>query len=179
MRSCRTLLRAVSRPQPALTRSRPSCLAQVSRRTLISAADLQFGQPLHETHPHLIAPGDCKSFWTPLLFSSNTLTLLHPSDSRNLRSRVPRTSRQPRESPPKEHHRRPRFLRHQIPIRCRLLRISPRAELLLPDRYYPVAATTQKRWILNNLRTGFNEPEALAVIGGCVANMLYNKDTSS
>jgi intermediate cleaving peptidase 55 len=35
MRSCRTLLRAVSRPQPALIRSRPSCLAQIPRRTLI------------------------------------------------------------------------------------------------------------------------------------------------
>lgn len=24
----------------------------------MSAAECQFGQPLHETHPHLIAPGD-------------------------------------------------------------------------------------------------------------------------
>lgn len=26
----------------------------------ISAAELQFGQPLHETHPHLLEPGECK-----------------------------------------------------------------------------------------------------------------------
>ncbi|KAH0360822.1 peptidase M24, partial [Aureobasidium melanogenum] len=57
MRSCRTLLRAVSSPRPALSLARPSRIAHVSRRTLVSAAELQFGQPLHETHPHLIAPG--------------------------------------------------------------------------------------------------------------------------
>ncbi|KAK4984101.1 aminopeptidase [Elasticomyces elasticus] len=27
-------------------------------RTLVSAADVQFGQPLHETHPHIIGPGE-------------------------------------------------------------------------------------------------------------------------
>ena len=25
----------------------------------ISASELQFGQPLHETHPHLLEPGEC------------------------------------------------------------------------------------------------------------------------
>lgn len=25
----------------------------------ISAADLKFGQPLHETHPHILSPGEC------------------------------------------------------------------------------------------------------------------------
>jgi hypothetical protein len=171
MRSCRTLLRAVSRPQPALFRPRPSCLPQVPRRTVVSAADLQFGQPLHETHPHLIAPGDCNPPYIPLLLSSHMLTLLQPSDSRNLCSRVSPTPRQPCQSPSKEHHRRPRFLRYQVPIRCRLLRISPRAELLLLDRYSPVTVEPQKICMLNNPRTGFNEPEALAVIGGCVANI--------
>ncbi|KEQ94078.1 hypothetical protein AUEXF2481DRAFT_66753 [Aureobasidium subglaciale EXF-2481] len=58
MRSSRNLLRAVSRPRTAFATLRPSCLPQTFRRTVVSAADLQFGQPLHETHPHLIAPGD-------------------------------------------------------------------------------------------------------------------------
>lgn len=40
-----------SKPVPTF-RSRPSI------RRLVSAAQVQFGQPLHETHPHLIAPGD-------------------------------------------------------------------------------------------------------------------------
>lgn len=35
--------------QPSLLRSYAS----------ISAADLKFGQPLHETHPHLLNPGEC------------------------------------------------------------------------------------------------------------------------
>jgi hypothetical protein len=44
------------RPRPLATfRSRPALPAI---RTLVSAAECQFGQPLHETHPHLIAPGD-------------------------------------------------------------------------------------------------------------------------
>jgi hypothetical protein len=44
------------RPRPLATfRSRPGLPAI---RTLVSAAECQFGQPLHETHPHLIAPGD-------------------------------------------------------------------------------------------------------------------------
>ncbi|KAF2837609.1 xaa-pro dipeptidase app [Patellaria atrata CBS 101060] len=30
----------------------------VNRRSLVSAADLQFGQPLHETHPHLLKRGE-------------------------------------------------------------------------------------------------------------------------
>lgn len=42
--------------RPAAFRSRPTPLA--IRRTLVSAAECQFGQPVHETHPHLIAPGD-------------------------------------------------------------------------------------------------------------------------
>ncbi|KEQ86913.1 hypothetical protein M438DRAFT_343333 [Aureobasidium pullulans EXF-150] len=58
MRSSRNLLRAVSRPRSVLSLARPSCLPLHYRRTMVSAADLQFGQPLHETHPHLIAPGD-------------------------------------------------------------------------------------------------------------------------
>jgi hypothetical protein len=134
MRSCRTILRAVSRPQPVLNRPRLSCLPQIPRRTVVSAADLQFGQPLHETHPHLIAPGDCNPPWTQTLLSSHVLTLLPSSDPRYLCSRVSPTPREPRQSHPQEHHCRPRFLRHQVPIWCRLLRISPRAKLLLLDR---------------------------------------------
>lgn len=38
-------------------RSRPA-LRSAPRRTLVSAAHLQFGQPLHETHPHLIQAGE-------------------------------------------------------------------------------------------------------------------------
>jgi intermediate cleaving peptidase 55 len=45
------------RPKP-FTPSRSSRPVLPAIRTLVSAAECQFGQPLHETHPHLIAPGD-------------------------------------------------------------------------------------------------------------------------
>lgn len=49
----RPLTASICRPKPLATfRSRPAI------RTLVSAAECHFGQPLHETHPHLIAPGD-------------------------------------------------------------------------------------------------------------------------
>ncbi|KAL1306073.1 hypothetical protein AAFC00_004196 [Neodothiora populina] len=57
MRGVSQLLRTTLRPAAYL--GRPSrLLPQAPRRTLVSAANLQFGQPLHETHPHLIAPGE-------------------------------------------------------------------------------------------------------------------------
>lgn len=34
--------------------------------TYVSAADLQFGQPVYETHPHILNPGECK--FTLLLY---------------------------------------------------------------------------------------------------------------
>ncbi|EME49705.1 hypothetical protein DOTSEDRAFT_30891 [Dothistroma septosporum NZE10] len=56
-RSCSSLLRSISRPTPTF-RTRPCCAQLNNNRTLVSAAEIQFGQPLHETHPHLIQPGD-------------------------------------------------------------------------------------------------------------------------
>ena len=45
--------------QPIATfRSRPVHHAGSLRRNLTSAANYQFGQPLHETHPHIIDAGD-------------------------------------------------------------------------------------------------------------------------
>jgi len=46
-----------ARPLAAF-RNRATYLPSIRTRTLVSAAECQFGQPLHETHPHLIAPGD-------------------------------------------------------------------------------------------------------------------------
>lgn len=59
----RSLLRSLGGPvcRSTLTptfRSRPAFLSKQATRTLVSAAEVQFGQPLHETHPHIIAPGD-------------------------------------------------------------------------------------------------------------------------
>lgn len=52
------MLRASWRPQACLARR--CFLRQAGRRGMVSASELQFGQPLHETHPHLIAPGERK-----------------------------------------------------------------------------------------------------------------------
>ncbi|TKA56746.1 hypothetical protein B0A55_11494, partial [Friedmanniomyces simplex] len=58
-RSVLPALRAVSRPVPTF-RSRPRFphVGRCGKNTLTSTADIQFGQPLHETHPHLIKAGD-------------------------------------------------------------------------------------------------------------------------
>lgn len=45
------------KPTPTF-RSRPVIFPKQCTRTLVSASEVQFGQPLHETHPHLIAAGD-------------------------------------------------------------------------------------------------------------------------
>ena len=49
-------LRGLTSPAPAF-RSRPSFSRTAFQCTPISAAEVQFGQPLHETHPHLIKSG--------------------------------------------------------------------------------------------------------------------------
>ncbi|CAL5868529.1 uncharacterized protein PFLUO_LOCUS2755 [Penicillium psychrofluorescens] len=61
--TCRLLLRCALRgrlPAP----SRPICRSVAHRAPLrsyatsVAAADLKFGQPLHETHPHILNPGE-------------------------------------------------------------------------------------------------------------------------
>ena len=42
----------------------------------ISASELQFGQPLHETHPHLLEPGEC-TFDLLLVFGDTHMLLFH------------------------------------------------------------------------------------------------------
>ena len=64
--ACRSLVRCAVRLRPV----RPSVVLSQSLRqlprynvprsyaTYLAAADLKFGQPLHETHPHLLNPGE-------------------------------------------------------------------------------------------------------------------------
>jgi intermediate cleaving peptidase 55 len=68
MAACRSLARQCAlhlRPSlRSFARPARQCLARGNpplRRayaTSVAAADLQFGQPLHETHPHLLSPGE-------------------------------------------------------------------------------------------------------------------------
>ena len=43
--------------------------SQLRRYASVSAAELQFGQPLHETHPHLLKAGERKKY--PLMLSES------------------------------------------------------------------------------------------------------------
>ncbi|CAK4031227.1 Intermediate cleaving peptidase 55 [Lecanosticta acicola] len=116
------LLRSRSRPVPTF-RSRPFEPFS-SRRTLISAAEVQFGQPIHETHPHLIAPGDLSPGISALEYHHRRAALA---------SRLPRNS----------------------------LAILASADL----KYRSGAVFYEFHQDSNFFYlTGFNEPEALAVI---------------
>ncbi|KAM3415480.1 Intermediate cleaving peptidase 55 [Cercospora zeina] len=53
----RAPLRALARPVPSF-RSRPNLSTTAAPWNVVSAAEFQFGQPLHETHPHLLRAGD-------------------------------------------------------------------------------------------------------------------------
>jgi len=58
-RAVRGALRAAPSGLRRATQRECAFTQQHIRRGLASAADLQFGQPLHETHPHLLAAGEC------------------------------------------------------------------------------------------------------------------------
>lgn len=48
-----------------------ACTARGSRNyASVSAAQLQFGQPVHETHPHILKPGECKHTGPPRAYNS-------------------------------------------------------------------------------------------------------------
>ena len=67
MKSCRTGFRWLESGTPyrkfsGFLLSRASLQSLAARRyTSVSAAELQFGQPLHETHPHLLKAGECET----------------------------------------------------------------------------------------------------------------------
>lgn len=123
------LLRSISRPVPTF-RSRPF---PIPRRTLISAAEIQFGQPLHETHPHLIAAGDL----TPGISAL-------------------------------EYHHRRAALARRLPQ-------NSVAVLAASDLKYRSGAVFYEFHQDSNFfyLTGFNEPEALAVIEKGASDVEY------
>ena len=68
--------RAFDTAQSICTRQNPhinGCVA--ARRQYASAADLQFGQPLHETHPHLLGPGELTPGITALEYAERRAKL--------------------------------------------------------------------------------------------------------
>jgi intermediate cleaving peptidase 55 len=62
VRQCAVHLRASSRPLSHPLRRFPRCNPLPrSYATSVAAAELKFGQPLHETHPHILSPGERQS----------------------------------------------------------------------------------------------------------------------
>ena len=104
-----------------------------SRRSYasISAADLQFGQPVHETHPHLLRAGES----TYILKSANALLTQSCSHSRHNRSGIFRSTVKTCCKPTGQRHSNTCLLKYEVPIRSRVLRVSPRTKLFLPDRF--------------------------------------------
>lgn len=56
-----SVLRAQLQQQNTTCARRLLHTTTIRREETISAADLTFGQPLHETHPHLLRPGEGES----------------------------------------------------------------------------------------------------------------------
>lgn len=87
MRRClrlRTLVKSTSQhPSGRLLRCQSTLPSRCSLRrpfhrgyaTTISAAELQFGQPLHETHPHLLGPGELTPGITALEYAQRRARL--------------------------------------------------------------------------------------------------------
>ncbi|KAL2135056.1 hypothetical protein VTI74DRAFT_9976 [Chaetomium olivicolor] len=58
MRAARAALRQISRPLHISTRPLPGTTRNRRYVTAVSAAELEFGQPVYETHPHILKPGE-------------------------------------------------------------------------------------------------------------------------
>lgn len=67
-------------PRPAIG------VRRANYSSVVSAAELRFGQPLHETHPHLLMPGERELVMSGL--PREMLTVPMDSDARDKRARV-------------------------------------------------------------------------------------------
>ncbi|EKG11849.1 hypothetical protein MPH_11345 [Macrophomina phaseolina MS6] len=73
-RSSLRVLRAAARSPAPRFFNRAFCQCP-ARRNLVSAAELQFGQPLHETHPHLLKAGEVTPGITALEYAKRRAAL--------------------------------------------------------------------------------------------------------
>ncbi|KAK3078159.1 hypothetical protein LTS18_008288, partial [Coniosporium uncinatum] len=62
-------------PNPRRVLVEPQRTVDVQRRTQVSAAELQFGQPLHETHPHILNAGELTPGITALEYANRRAKL--------------------------------------------------------------------------------------------------------
>jgi hypothetical protein len=94
-----------------------------SRRTVeaISAKDLQFGQPVHETHPHLLKPGESALRLSNLLMNQSGAMLTCCSYTRHHSTGVRATKMESRRPARAQLRRRNRWSRFKVSFRRRVL----------------------------------------------------------
>jgi hypothetical protein len=97
----------------------------------VPASKLRFGQPLHETHPHLLKPGESKANCACLTLP---FTKLQHSYTKHYCPRILPTSPKARRKATVKLDRPPCRRRTEICLGCCLLQISPGPRLPLPDR---------------------------------------------
>lgn len=125
MQSCAHTLKNCVRAT-AIYAAAPRCRTLIERRdsptqhrfyASVSAAELQFGQPLRETHPHLLKPGE--RTWCPLRSPKKSCLRHICSHARHHRTRIRPAPFQARLQAPKEWHCCSSCLRSPIQIwRC-------------------------------------------------------------
>ena len=131
-------------------RARRTCdVRQTWRRCLnVPAAELRFGQPLHETHPHLLKAGEGA---TTHCIARCVLTNSY-SHPWHHSPRVLPTEIQSCQRATAQFHSHPRCFGPQICLGCRLLQVSPRSRLSLPH-WLPRARCTGHHREVGRTRT--------------------------
>lgn len=113
-------------------------LTSIRSFVTVNAADLRFGQPLHETHPHILRPGECMC-----CNSLHECALMCSSNSWHYRCRVCPTAVEACREPPEELISNCCCRKYPIPVQQHFLRVSPELRLLLPDRSVPSQITLE------------------------------------
>lgn len=120
-------------PQYGPHQSFPTATLQQRSYASISAAELKFGQPLHETHPHILSPSERV---LPILTGLNEpSTDCCESHARDHCARVRPASFEVGQQAAEERNCRPGSIGGEIPSAGDLLRISTGFKLLLPYGY--------------------------------------------
>ena len=99
----------------------------------VSAATLQCGQPVHETHPHLLKAGERKSRYSFERMKLHTLISDIISNARYHRSRICATALEARRQTARQVNRRTLGFGSKVSVWSCLFRIQPRSRLLLPN----------------------------------------------
>jgi len=116
-------------------RARRAPLPCLRRGLAVSASDLVFGQPVYETHPHLLQAGESTLLLQLLQFGLNTWLIWRCSNPRHHSSRICPSPHEACQILTSQFYRHTRGLRSEIPLRRRILQISPRPRLPILDRY--------------------------------------------